>query len=56
MSRLRIGVLFGGRSTEHEVSILSAQSIIAAMDPQRFEAVQTPETVPTPENERPPHY
>ena len=39
MTRLRIGVLFGGRSTEHEVSILSAQSIIAAMDPQRFEAV-----------------
>ncbi len=39
MSRLRIGVLFGGRSTEHEVSILSAQSIIAAMDAQRFEAV-----------------
>jgi D-alanine-D-alanine ligase len=39
MNRLRIGVLFGGRSTEHEVSILSAQSIIAAMDPQRFEAV-----------------
>ena len=39
MTRLRIGVLFGGRSTEHEVSILSAQSIIAAMDPERFEAV-----------------
>jgi D-alanine-D-alanine ligase len=39
MSRLRIGVLFGGRSTEHEVSILSAQSIIAAMDPKRFEPV-----------------
>jgi D-alanine-D-alanine ligase len=39
MTRLRIGVLFGGRSTEHEVSILSAQSIIAAMDPKRFEAV-----------------
>ena len=39
MSRLRIGVLFGGRSTEHEVSILSAQSIIGAMDPQRFEPV-----------------
>ena len=36
MSRLRVGVLFGGRSTEHEVSILSAQSIITAMDPQRF--------------------
>jgi D-alanine-D-alanine ligase len=39
MTRLRIGVLFGGRSTEHEVSILSAQSIIAAMDPKRFEPV-----------------
>jgi D-alanine-D-alanine ligase len=39
LSRLRIGVLFGGRSTEHEVSILSARSIIGAMDPERFEAV-----------------
>jgi len=39
VKRLRVGVLFGGRSTEHEVSILSAQSIITAMDPQRFEAV-----------------
>ena len=39
MSVLRIGVLFGGRSTEHEVSILSAQSIITAMDPERFEPV-----------------
>lgn len=39
MKRLRIGVLFGGRSTEHEVSILSAQSIISAIDPQKFEAV-----------------
>ena len=39
MSRLRIGVLFGGRSTEHEVSILSARSIIAAMNPERFEPV-----------------
>jgi D-alanine-D-alanine ligase len=39
MKRLRIGVLFGGRSTEHEVSILSARSIIAAMNPERFEPV-----------------
>lgn len=39
MKRLRVGVLFGGRSTEHEVSVLSAQSIIAAMDPQKFEPV-----------------
>jgi D-alanine-D-alanine ligase len=39
MKRLRIGVVFGGRSTEHEVSILSAQSIISAIDPARFEVV-----------------
>ena len=39
MSRLRIGVLFGGRSTEHEVSILSARSIISAIDPARFEVI-----------------
>jgi D-alanine-D-alanine ligase len=39
MKRLRIGVLFGGRSTEHEVSILSARSIIAAMNPERFDPV-----------------
>ena len=39
MSRVRIGVLFGGRSTEHEVSILSARSIIGAIDPARYEVV-----------------
>jgi D-alanine-D-alanine ligase len=39
MKRLRIGVVFGGRSTEHEVSILSAQSIISAIDPERFDVV-----------------
>ncbi|MEO6796593.1 MAG: D-alanine--D-alanine ligase family protein [Candidatus Dormibacter sp.] len=39
MSRVRLGVLFGGRSTEHEVSILSARSIIAAIDPARFEVI-----------------
>ncbi len=37
--RLRIGVLFGGRSAEHEVSILSARNVIAALDPEKFEAV-----------------
>jgi D-alanine-D-alanine ligase len=37
--RLRVGVLFGGRSTEHEVSVLSAQSIIAALDPKRYDVV-----------------
>jgi D-alanine-D-alanine ligase len=37
--RLRIGVLFGGRSGEHEVSLASAASVIRALDPERYEAV-----------------
>jgi D-alanine-D-alanine ligase len=37
MQRLRVAVLCGGRSGEHEVSIVSAASIIAAMDPARYE-------------------
>ena len=36
---LRVGVLFGGRSGEHEVSLVSAASVIRAMDPDKFEAV-----------------
>lgn len=40
MSRkLRIGVLFGGRSGEHEVSLRSARSVMAALDPDRYEVV-----------------
>lgn len=39
MSRLRVGVLFGGRSGEHEVSLRSARSVVAAFDPQRYEVV-----------------
>jgi D-alanine-D-alanine ligase len=37
--KLRIGVLFGGRSGEHEVSLASAASIIRGLDPQKYEAV-----------------
>jgi D-alanine-D-alanine ligase len=37
--KLRIGVLFGGKSAEHEVSIQSAQSIINAIDRNRFEVI-----------------
>jgi D-alanine-D-alanine ligase len=37
MHRLRVAVLCGGRSGEHEVSLISAESIIAAMDPERYE-------------------
>ena len=37
--RIRVGVLFGGRSGEHEVSIASAQSVLRALDPEKYEAV-----------------
>ncbi|MCR9165087.1 MAG: D-alanine--D-alanine ligase family protein [Nannocystaceae bacterium] len=39
MSRTRLAVLFGGMSSEHEVSLRSARSVLDAVDPQRFEAV-----------------
>jgi D-alanine-D-alanine ligase len=37
--RLRVGVLFGGRSGEHEVSLASATSVIRGLDPDKYEAV-----------------
>jgi len=37
--RLRIGVIFGGRSGEHEVSLASAASVVRALDPEKYEAV-----------------
>src|SRR5580704_6763649 len=37
--KLRIGVIFGGRSGEHEVSLASAASVIRALDPARYEVV-----------------
>ncbi len=37
--KIRVGVLFGGRSGEHEVSLMSAQSVISALDPQRYEII-----------------
>jgi len=37
--RLRIGVLFGGRSGEHEVSLISAASVIHALDTEKYEAI-----------------
>jgi D-alanine-D-alanine ligase len=36
-NRLSVGLLFGGESPEHEVSIVSARSIAAHLDPDRFE-------------------
>ncbi len=37
--RVRVGVLFGGRSGEHEVSLASAASVIRALDPEKYEVV-----------------
>lgn len=39
MPKLRVGVIYGGRSGEHEVSIASAASIFKHLDPAKYEAV-----------------
>lgn len=40
MSRkIRVGVLFGGRSAEHEISLLSAKTIVKAIDKEKYEVV-----------------
>jgi D-alanine-D-alanine ligase len=39
MKRRRVAVLFGGRSAEHEISCISARSVIDALDPDRTEVV-----------------
>jgi D-alanine-D-alanine ligase len=37
--KLRVGVLFGGRSGEHEVSLLSAASVLKAIDRKKFDVI-----------------
>ena len=37
MAKVRVGLLFGGRSVEHEVSVASATSILGALDPSRYD-------------------
>ena len=37
--RLRVGILFGGRSGEHEVSLASAASVLRGLDPDKYDAV-----------------
>ncbi len=39
MAKLRVGILFGGRSGEHEVSLLSAASVVNAIDKTKYEVV-----------------
>ena len=37
--RIRVAVLLGGRSSEHEISIASGRSVLAALDPARYEPI-----------------
>lgn len=37
--KLRVAVLFGGRSAEHEISLLSARNVVEALDRERFEPI-----------------
>jgi D-alanine-D-alanine ligase len=37
--RIRVAVLAGGRSSEHDISVRSAASVVAALDPERYEVV-----------------
>lgn len=37
--KLRVGVVFGGRSGEHEVSLMSARSVMEALDPGKYDVV-----------------
>jgi D-alanine-D-alanine ligase len=38
--KLRVGVIFGGRSGEHDVSIMSSRSVLSVLDPQKYEVFQ----------------
>jgi D-alanine-D-alanine ligase len=38
--KVRVAVVFGGRSAEHAISCVSAGSVIAALDPERYEVVR----------------
>jgi D-alanine-D-alanine ligase len=39
MPKTRLAILYGGRSAEHQVSVVSARSVMEALDPDRFEVV-----------------
>ncbi len=39
MKKLRVGIIYGGRSGEHEVSLASAASVFQNLDPARYDAV-----------------
>lgn len=37
--KIRVGVLFGGRSSEHEVSLMSARSVLSALSPEKYDII-----------------
>jgi D-alanine-D-alanine ligase len=39
VSRLKVAILAGGRSSEHEISLASARSVLESLDPEQFEVV-----------------
>lgn len=39
MKKIRVGVIFGGKSAEHEVSIMSARSVLKALDKKKYEPI-----------------
>jgi len=39
MSKIRLGIIFGGRSKEHEISIMSAASVLSVIDQKKYEAI-----------------
>ena len=38
--KLKVAVLFGGRSGEHEVSLMSARSVLSVLNPEHYEVTQ----------------
>jgi len=37
--KIRVGIIFGGRSAEHEISVLSARNVFRSLDPKKYEPV-----------------
>lgn len=37
--KIKVAILFGGRSTEHEISLLSAQNVLQALDKEKYEPI-----------------
>ena len=36
MGKIKIGILFGGKSSEHEISVMSATNVVAALDKNKY--------------------